>query len=85
MEDHLQAALDAKDLPALAKALTRVPAFAPEPSWNAGAQGWAPLAERAVDAAKQADVAATQAACKACHKAWRSKYKQTFRTRPIVD
>jgi hypothetical protein len=85
MEDHLQAALDDKDAPALAKGLARVASFVPDPSWNAGAQGWGSLANVAADAAKSSDIAATQAACKSCHKAWRSKYKSTFRTRPITE
>jgi cytochrome c553 len=85
MEEHLQAALDAEDLPAVAKGLIRVASLTPDPSWNAGAQGWSALANNAADAAKQGDVAAVKAACKSCHKAWRAKYKQTFRLRPIAD
>jgi cytochrome c556 len=85
MEDHLQSALDKKDAPALAKGLTRAATFVPDPSWNAGAQGWAALANAGADAAKSGDIAATQATCKSCHKAWRSKYKSMFRTRAIAD
>lgn len=85
MEDHLQSALDAKDLPALARGLTLAAKFAPDPSWNDGPQGWPTLTNSAADSAKQGDVAAVQAACKACHKAWRTKYKQAFRTRPVAD
>jgi hypothetical protein len=85
MEDHLQSALDKKDTAALAKGLTRAANFAPDASWNAGPQGWSAIATAGVDAAKSGDIAATQAACKSCHKAWRTKYKQTFRTRIIAD
>jgi hypothetical protein len=85
MEDHLQSALDKKDAPALAKGLTRAASFVPDPSWNIGAQGWGALANAGADAAKSGDIAATQATCKSCHKAWRSKYKSMFRTRAIAD
>lgn len=85
MEDHLQSALDHEDLPTLAKGLTRATGFVPDPSWNSGAQGWATIASGAADAAKQADLATVKAACKSCHKTWRAKYKQMFRTRPIAD
>lgn len=85
MEDHLQSVLDKKDAPALAKGLTRAASFVPDPSWNTGAQGWGALANAGADAAKSGDIAATQATCKSCHKAWRSKYKQMFRTRAIAD
>ena len=61
MEDHLQSALDAKDLPALAKGLTRAAKFAPELSWNDGAQGWSTLTNSAADSAKQGDIAANVA------------------------
>ncbi|HKP64761.1 MAG TPA: hypothetical protein VJV78_48825 [Polyangiales bacterium] len=85
MEDHLQSALDHENLPALAKGLTRAAGFVPDPSWNSGTQGWATIASGAADAAKQADIAAVKASCKSCHKTWRAKYKETFRTRPITD
>lgn len=85
MEDHLQSALDHEDLPTLAKGLTRAATFVPDPSWNSGAQGWATIASGAADAAKRVDMAAVKAACKSCHKAWRAKYKDMFRTRPIAD
>jgi hypothetical protein len=85
MEDHLQAAVDHADAPALAKGLTRAASFVPDPSWNAGPQGWAALANAGADAAKNADLAAAKAACKSCHKAWRTKYKQSFRKIPIAE
>jgi hypothetical protein len=83
MEDHLQSALDKEDLPTLARALGRVASFVPDPSWNAGAQGWSVIANSGVDAAKRGDSAATRLACKTCHKAWRSKYKDAFRQRVL--
>jgi cytochrome c553 len=85
MEDHLQDALDRSDAPALAKGLTRAAGFAPDPAWNAGAQGWSAIASSGAEAAKRADVDSARQACKTCHKAWRTKYKQAFRTRPVLD
>ena len=83
MEDHLQAALDKSDAAALAKGLARAARFAPDPGWNAGEQGWSTLADAGAAAAEGGDLEAARKACKACHKAWRSKYKQTFRARPV--
>ena len=85
MEDHLQAPLDASDWPALARSLTRVAKLAPDASWNAGEQGWAAIAEAGANAAKQNDAAAAKQACKTCHKAWRAKYKASFRSRTVSD
>jgi hypothetical protein len=85
MEEHLQHALEAEDLPALARGLIRAAAFVPDPSWNAGEQGWATIAKAGATAATAGDLAAAKQTCKTCHKAWRSKYKQQFRKRPISN
>ena len=83
MDHNLQQALDAHDLAKLASGLARVPAFVPDPSWNAGADGWSALAEAGASAAKAGDLASTQKACKSCHRTWRNKYKASFRLRPL--
>jgi len=67
MEEHLQAALDAEDGRAIARGLTRAAKFAPEPSWNSGARGWAAIADAGAKAAKDGDVAAARRSCKTCH------------------
>jgi cytochrome c553 len=85
MEKHLQQALDDGNLPTLAQGLARVPRLVPDPSWNAGAKGWTAIAESGATAAKQGDEAAVRQACKTCHKTWRSKYKASFRQRPVPD
>ena len=64
-------------------ALTRSATFVPAASWNAGEQGWAAIATAGASAAKSGDFAAARKACKTCHKAFRNKYKATFRTRPL--
>jgi cytochrome c556 len=83
MEQNLQAAVDAGDAAALAKALKRVAGLAPDAGWNSGAQGWSSLAENGAQAAEKGDLATAKQSCKGCHKAWRSKYRTSFRTRPL--
>jgi hypothetical protein len=85
MEEHLKTAFDAKDFAALAEGLNRAASFTPDPSWDDGPQAWPKLARDAANAAKQADLAGVQSGCKACHKAWRAKYKQSFRKRAIAE
>lgn len=83
MEDNMQHAVESDDLPGLAKALTRAATLAPDPSWNAGAQGWSTIAKGGATAATAGDLASAKQACKTCHKAWRAKYKEQFRLRAI--
>jgi hypothetical protein len=85
MERHLQQALDDGDLGKVAQGLARVPKFVPDPGWNSGEQGWTTIAETGAAAARQADASAVRQSCKTCHKTWRSKYKASFRQRPIAD
>jgi hypothetical protein len=85
MEHNLQQPLDAGDLTRVATGLDRLLRFAPDPSWNAGAAGWGTIATDAVAAAKAGDVARVKQACKTCHKAWRAKYKASFRQRAVAE
>ena len=85
MEQHLQHAVEAEDLPALAKGLTRAATFAPDPSWNTGDQAWSTIAKSGAAAATAGDLATAKQTCKTCHKAWRSKYKETYRKRPVPN
>jgi cytochrome c553 len=85
MEENLQHAVEADDLPAVARGLTRAATFVPDPSWNAGEQGWATVAKAGAAAATAGDLAAAKQTCKTCHKAWRSKYKEQFRKRPVPN
>jgi hypothetical protein len=84
MEKNMQVPFEAKDLKALAEALGKAAKMAPDPKWNDGATGWAKIANDAAAAAKAGNFEAVQQACKACHKAWRSKYKKEHRPRPIT-
>jgi hypothetical protein len=83
MEKNLQKPLDDGDLEAVALGLGRVPKLVPDPSWNAGGDGWSAIAESGAAAAKRGDIDATKQSCKSCHKTWRRKYKEGFRHRPI--
>jgi cytochrome c553 len=85
MEDHLQSAVDKSDLTALAKGLTHAATLVPDPSWNTGATGWATIANAGAAAAKQGDLVAARQACKTCHKAWRAKYKGSYRLRLLPN
>lgn len=84
MERFVQKPMDEGDLEAVAKGLARAAKLAPDPSWNAGgAAGWSAIAQAGVDAANAGDTAAAKQTCKTCHKAFRSKYKADFRTKPL--
>lgn len=84
MEDEIDHALEAGDLEGVAAALTKVAKMAPDPSWNEGGpKGFRGMAEAAAAAAKANDIPTLQQSCKTCHKAFRKKYKEQFRTRPL--
>jgi hypothetical protein len=83
MQHKLQDALDASNLALVAQGLQRVRTFVPDPSWNAGADSWSSLVDAALAAAGRGDADGTRQSCKNCHRVWRSKYKATFRTRPL--
>lgn len=83
MEKNMQDPLDAKDLKTVAASLEKAAKLVPDPKWNDGANGWAKTATAGAAAAKAGDFKATQAACKACHKAWRNEYKKQFRSKPV--
>lgn len=83
MEKNLQSAVDAEDVAKLARGLKQVGALVPDPSWNAGDNGWATIAKTGAAAAEAGDFAGARASCKACHGAWRRKYKADYRLRAL--
>jgi hypothetical protein len=85
MERNLEKPLNAGDLARVAIGLNRIPALVPDPAWDSGPQGWTSLAQAAANAAKAGDAVALKQACKTCHKTWRSKYKTSFRLRPVPN
>jgi hypothetical protein len=83
MEKEMEGPEDKGDTKALAVAYEKLAGMAPEPKWNEGETGWAAISKAGADAAKKGDMVAAKAQCKTCHKAWRSKYKDSFRSKPL--
>jgi hypothetical protein len=83
MNANMDANVDKGDMKALAAAYEKLAGWAPDPKWNDGDTGWSKIAKAGADAAKKGDAVAAKAQCKTCHKAWRSKYKEQFRTKPV--
>jgi hypothetical protein len=83
MEKNMDPASEAGDTKALATAFEKAAGFAPDPKWNDGDTGWSKIAKDGAAAASKGDLAAAKKECKACHKAWRDKYKQTYRMKPV--
>ena len=75
----------AGDMPALAAALDKAAALAPDPSWNGKdpKASWDAIARAGAAAARANDAAAVKGCCKDCHDAWKAKYKEKFRTKPV--
>ena len=79
MRKNVAAALAANDAEALSSALEKAAKLAPDPAWAS----WGTAASSGAAAAKNGDIAGARAACKTCHDAWRTTYREQFRTRPI--
>jgi hypothetical protein len=83
MEKEMDPLVEKGDTKGLATAFQKVVKFAPDPKWNEGDKGWAAIAKAGADAAAKGDLAAAKATCKTCHKAFRDKYKASFRTQAL--
>lgn len=83
MENNTTPAVEARDLPALAKAYRHIAIMAPDESWNEGDNGWRQISERGAAAAEGGDFRGAKAACKSCHKAWRERYQSEHLHRPV--
>lgn len=85
MRTKLVAANAAGDMPALAAALDKIAKLSPDSSWNGTDvdQSWDAISKVGAAAARANDPAKVKAACQACHDAWKDKYKEMFRTRPV--
>jgi hypothetical protein len=83
MEKNMDTASEAGDTKALAVAFEKAIGFVPDPKWNDGDNGWTKIAKDGEAAAKSGDLAAAKKTCKTCHKAWRDKYKATYRMKPV--
>lgn len=83
MKEHAGPAAEDGDATRLEEAYTQIAGFAPDPAWNAGATGWRALAEDGATKARNGDVRGARAACKACHTAWRDRFKAEHRHDPV--
>ena len=83
MEHNVGDPFDKKDLAKVGASLEKVASMSPDPKWNEGPTGWSKIAKDGAAAAKAGKEAETGAACKACHKAWRAKYKKEHRMNPV--
>lgn len=83
MEKNMDPATEKNDLKALAAAFEKVAGWAPDASWNSGDTSWQAIAKEGAALANKGDMAGAKKQCKSCHKAWRDKYKASFRTKPV--
>jgi hypothetical protein len=79
MRKNVAGALAANDAAALSVALDKAAKLTPDPAWAS----WTTAATAGAAAAKKGDIAGARAACKTCHDAWRTTYRDKFRMRPI--
>jgi hypothetical protein len=79
MRKNVASALASSDAAALSVALEKAAKLSPDPTWAT----WVTAANAGAAAAKKGDVAGARAACKSCHDAWRTTYREQFRMRPI--
>ena len=78
-EEERGVSLASNDAAALAMALEKAAKLTPNPAWAT----WVSAAKSGAEAAKKGDIAGARAACKTCHDAWRTTYREQFRMRPI--
>ncbi len=78
MRANLGAPSAGGDTAGLAKGFDKLATTSPDPTWST----WSTIAKQGSDAAKKGDLVGAKAACKACHDAYKDKYKAQYRTRP---
>ena len=79
MQRFMHGAMETAHTPdTLTAAFTRLAGMSPDPAW-----AWVAIATRGADLANAGDVAAAKAQCKACHDAYREKYRSEHRARPL--
>jgi hypothetical protein len=83
MEQNMDPASQKGDTKALAALFEKVTKFNPDPKWDSENPSWSGISKAGADAAKAGDLAGAKAQCKSCHKAFREKYKSTFRMKPV--
>ncbi len=85
MRQHMAPANASGDMAALNAALTKVAGMSPDKSWNGSdaKANWDAIANAGAAATKAGDAAGVKAACKSCHDAFKQKYKDQYRTKPV--
>lgn len=63
---------------ALAAAFAKAASLSPEAGWS-----WKSMSQKGAESAKSGDVPGAKAQCKACHDAYKEKYKAQYRARPV--
>lgn len=77
MRSNMGAPLAAGDMDALGRAMTHVASSSPDPTWTT----WAQVANQGAAAAAAKDIVGVKASCKACHDAFKDKYKAQYRSK----
>jgi hypothetical protein len=83
MEQNVDLPMERGELAAVAAALRSAAGYAPDPSWNDGPKGWRALALAGAEAAQAGDAPGLEQSCKDCHRSYRKRYKDEFRSRPL--
>jgi cytochrome c556 len=83
METNVDPAANKGDTKALATLFEKIAKFNPDPKWDTENPSWSGIAKAGADAAAKGDLAGAKAQCKSCHKAFREKYKSTYRMKPV--
>lgn len=80
MRQYVATAVAAGDTTALAKALDRVGGMSPDPSFSA----WSEYSKRGADAARAGNMDQARKSCQQCHDAYKTKFRASFRSRPVT-
>ena len=85
MRQNMAASNTAGDMAALQAQFAKVASWAPDKGWNGSdpKASWDAIANAGAAAAKAGDTSGVKQSCKACHDAFKDKYKSQFRTRPV--
>lgn len=78
MKENMKPALEKNDTARLTQTFEQVAAHAPP-----GFSGWDTIAKKGADAARQGDIKAVKAECKACHDDLRSRFRKEIRDKPL--
>jgi hypothetical protein len=85
MEKNVDPAANKGDTKQLATLFEKIAKFNPDPKWDTENPSWSGIAKGGAEAAAKGDLAGAKAACKSCHKAFREKYKSTYRMKAVPN